>query len=124
MERVTTSVSSCMGKSLSKSYFATNELSLMDIRLWGNPNHFQYLASAIRDRYDQSVLQILIAKRNSGTFTYDGIETGGERVAREIEDAIEEYARDGVQIKKLSIVGYSLGGLLGTLCGDRLIVIL
>lgn len=31
-------------------------------------------------------------------------------MTREIEDAIEEYARNGVEIRKISIVGYSLGG--------------
>ncbi|CAZ85956.1 unnamed protein product [Tuber melanosporum] len=80
--------------------------------LWGNPGHLEYLTTAIRQRYDDSKLQILVAKRNSGTFTYDGIELGGERVTREIEDAIEEYARNGVEIRKISIVGYSLGGLV------------
>ena len=77
--------------------------------LWGNPKHLEYLTTAIRQRYDDSELQILVVKRNSGTFTYDGIELGGERVTREIEDAIEEYARNGVEIRKISIVGYSLG---------------
>ncbi|RPA93842.1 DUF676-domain-containing protein [Choiromyces venosus 120613-1] len=80
--------------------------------LWGNPGHLEYLTTAIRQRYDDSKLQILVVKRNSGTFTYDGIELGGERVTREIEDAIEEYARNGVEIRKISIVGYSLGGLV------------
>ncbi len=69
----------------------------------------KYIADAMRARYDSSVLHILACKRNAGTFTYDGIETGGERVAREIEDAIEDYARRGIEIKKLSVVGYSLG---------------
>jgi dienelactone hydrolase len=58
-------------------------------------------------------------KRNSGTFTYDGIETGGERVTREIEDALEEYARNGIEIRKMSVVGYSLGRLLTALLSDR-----
>ena len=43
---------------------------------------------------------------------YDGIEIAGERVTQEIEDAVEDLARDGQQIKKLSMVGYSLGGLV------------
>lgn len=33
-------------------------------------------------------------------------------MAQEIEDKLEELARDGQEIKKLSIVGYSLGGLV------------
>lgn len=108
------------------SYAAQREADYQMLlnRLWGNPTHLQYLASAIRARYDEFVLQILIVKRNSGNFTYDGIETGGERVTREIEDTLEEYARGGVEIRKISIIGYSLGRLLIELIGDRLIVLL
>lgn len=51
-------------------------------------------------------------KRNTGTFTYDGIETGGERVAQEIEEELEELARAGHKITKISMIGYSLGGLV------------
>ncbi|KAI9860649.1 MAG: hypothetical protein M1830_006222, partial [Pleopsidium flavum] len=80
--------------------------------LWGNPSHLSYLASALREKYPEDRLHILVAKRNSGSFTYDGIELGGERVAQEIEDTLEQLARSGQEIKKLSIVGYSLGGLV------------
>ncbi len=41
-----------------------------------------------------------------------GIEVGAERVAREIEDALDELARDGHKITRFSITGYSLGGLV------------
>lgn len=51
-------------------------------------------------------------KRNAGSFTYDGIELGGERVTNEIEERLEELAREGHDIKRISIVGYSLGGLI------------
>ncbi|KAJ9197627.1 hypothetical protein DTO166G4_4011 [Paecilomyces variotii] len=80
--------------------------------LWGNPSHLNYVASALRERYKEDTLYILAAKRNAGSFTYDGIELGGERVAYEIEETLEKLAAKGYQIKKLSIVGYSLGGLV------------
>ena len=57
-------------------------------------------------------MYILVAKRNSGSFTYDGIELGGERVCTEIEEELEIIKSRGGSIKKLSIVGYSLGGLV------------
>lgn len=57
-------------------------------------------------------MNILVAKSNSGSYTYDGIETGGERVTQEIESLFQELERDGAPIVKLSIVGYSLGGLI------------
>ncbi|KAF3940318.1 hypothetical protein ABW19_dt0200961 [Dactylella cylindrospora] len=80
--------------------------------LWGNPSHMEYLADTIKSRYDDSQLIVHVAAKNSGNHTYDGIELGGERLAREIEDLIEEFAGKGVIIRKFSIVGYSLGGLV------------
>lgn len=80
--------------------------------LWGNPNHLTYMAEALRAKHPEEALHILVAKRNSGSFTYDGIELGGERVCQEIEDEIEKLAKNGQEIKKLSLVGYSLGGLV------------
>ena len=81
-------------------------------RLWGNPTHLDYIASALRQEYGGERLVILTCKRNAGSFTYDGIEVGAERVAKEIEETLEELARDGYKVKKLSMVGYSLGGLV------------
>jgi len=109
VEGVITFAYSFMGKcwQLISQTFAPLLISVRS--LWGNPGHLEYLTTAIRQRYDDSKLHILVVKRNSGTFTYDGIELGGERVTREIEDAIEEHARNGVEIRKISIVGYSLG---------------
>lgn len=80
--------------------------------LWGNPNHLQVVAETLRAKYPEENLHILVAKRNSGNFTYDGIELGGERVCQEIEEEIEKLAKNGQDIKKLSLVGYSLGGLV------------
>lgn len=80
--------------------------------LWGNPNHLLYMAEALRAKHPEETLHILVAKRNSGSFTYDGIELGGERVCQEIEEEIEKLAKNGQEIKKLSLVGYSLGGLI------------
>ncbi|CAK37769.1 putative lipase YOR059C [Aspergillus awamori] len=80
--------------------------------LWGNPSHLDYVTSSLRSRYGEDRLHILTAKRNAGNFTYDGIEVGGERVAHEVEEALEELAAAGHHIKKLSMVGYSLGGLV------------
>lgn len=81
-------------------------------RLWGNPNHLSYLATTLREKYADDRLHILVAKRNAGSFTYDGIELGGERVAQEVEDKLDELRTGGDDIRKFSIVGYSLGGLV------------
>jgi hypothetical protein len=70
------------------------------------------MAKSLREKHPEENLQILVAKRNSGSFTYDGIELGGERVCQEIEEEVEKLARTGQEIKTFSIIGYSLGGLV------------
>lgn len=53
-----------------------------------------------------------MAKSNSGNYTYDGIERGAERVTQEIEEHIAELEAKGSRIRKFSMFGYSLGGLV------------
>lgn len=71
-----------------------------------------YVASALRHKHSKDKLHVLIAKTNSDTFTYDGIDLGAERVTREIEIYVEDLEKEGSRITKISIVGYSLGGLV------------
>lgn len=70
------------------------------------------MAKSLRAKHPEENLHILVAKRNSGSFTYDGIELGGERVCQEIEEEIKKLAKAGQEIKRFSLVGYSLGGLV------------
>lgn len=70
------------------------------------------IAKTVRAQFPPEKVYLLVAKRNSGSFTYDGIECGGERVCLEIEEELELIKRRGGKIKKISIVGYSLGGLV------------
>lgn len=65
------------------------------------------IAKSLRAAHSEDELHLLLAKRNTGSFTYDGIEKGGERVCAEIEDEMSKR-----EFTKLSIVGYSLGGLV------------
>ena len=90
----------------------TTERLLIALQLWGNPNHLASVAKALRAQFPPDKLYILVVKRNSGSFTYDGIELGGERVCLEIEEELEVIKSRGGNIKKLSIAGYSLGGLV------------
>ncbi|KAJ6782793.1 hypothetical protein PWT90_04150 [Aphanocladium album] len=80
--------------------------------LWGNPEHMRNIAKCLRDEYSRDELYLLLAKRNTGSFTYDGIERGGERVCAEIEEELRAIEAQGGKITKLSIIGYSLGGLV------------
>ncbi|KAJ5155759.1 hypothetical protein N7492_008562 [Penicillium capsulatum] len=80
--------------------------------LWGNPSHMDSVAAALRERHGNDRIEILCAKSNNGNYTYDGIELGGERLAHEIEETLETMNKNGQEIRKLSIIGYSLGGLV------------
>ncbi|KAI0892288.1 DUF676-domain-containing protein [Annulohypoxylon nitens] len=91
---------------------AADHLCVLVHGLWGNPNHMKSVAKALRETYSEDELYLLVAKRNSDSFTYDGIERGGERVCLEIEEELEKVRNKGGKITKLSIVGYSLGGLV------------
>jgi hypothetical protein len=42
-----------------------------------------------------------------------GIEIGAQRVTKEIEDEIDRLKETGVEVDRLSFVGYSLGGIVG-----------
>lgn len=70
------------------------------------------MSTSLRERCPEDKLHVLVAKHNAGSFTYDGVDTGGERVANEIEQKLDELDKDGYNIEKISVIGYSLGGLI------------
>lgn len=80
--------------------------------LWGSPKHLEYLRTTLQAQYAEDTLHILVPKSNADNFTYDGIEVGGERITNEIEQCIRELEQSGSNITKISMVGYSLGGLV------------
>ncbi|KAF9006091.1 putative serine esterase-domain-containing protein [Cyathus striatus] len=85
--------------------------------MWGHPVHLAELHRIARETYenpsaDGIQLEILLAETNSEESTYDGIDWGGERVAQEVRDKIQELEKDGKQVTRFSVTGYSLGGLV------------
>ena len=70
------------------------------------------LQEALRSRYPHQSLQFLVTKSNAKAKTYDGICIGGERAAHEIEHYIHELSCNGLHTRRISIVGYSMGGLI------------
>jgi len=66
----------------------------------------------LQAEFPEDKLRVLLPKRNAGNFTYDGIEVGGERVVHEIEEEIQQLEQNGTPVKKISVMGYSLGGLV------------
>jgi len=57
--------------------------------MWGNPEHLAELARIARETYsvassDGTVLHVLMAESIRDNSTYDGVDWGGERVAKEV----------------------------------------
>ncbi|KAG6828736.1 hypothetical protein H0H92_006924 [Tricholoma furcatifolium] len=84
--------------------------------MWGNPDHLSELKRIITETYASSSdgiqLEVLVAEKNRDFTTFDGIDWGGERVAKEVFDRVEELKKDGRTVSKFSVTGYSLGGLV------------
>ncbi|KAL5612216.1 hypothetical protein BROUX41_000244 [Berkeleyomyces rouxiae] len=80
--------------------------------LWGNPTHMASVAEALRAKFARNKLHLLVAEANAGNFTYDGIDRGGERVCAEIETTVRRIRDNGGKVRKFSMIGYSMGGLV------------
>lgn len=74
-----------------------------------------YLESQIQQiKSSNKKEKIITYKTNShgGFLTYDGIDVNGKRIANEITAETDKLTNNGNQVKKFSILGYSLGGLI------------
>lgn len=78
-------------------------------------NEKNLLLPSIIDRQHELDMDIIVlnTSSNAGTKTYDGIDWLGERVFREIKSQQSILAdKHNQKVARLSIVGYSLGGLV------------
>ncbi|KAI9222065.1 putative serine esterase-domain-containing protein [Blastocladiella britannica] len=73
--------------------------------LYGNPSHTNYLAEQYSQTYPDLV--VLNASSFSTDLTFDGIDVCGERLIDEITHFQSEN-----KVKRISFLGYSLGGLI------------
>ncbi|ODV80610.1 putative serine esterase [Suhomyces tanzawaensis NRRL Y-17324] len=83
--------------------------------LWGGPNHMRTIESTITDLLpDISKEKIVTLKPSSFRFwkTYDGLRLNSQKVITEIFYEIEALKGNNLNVKKISFVGYSLGGLI------------
>lgn len=80
--------------------------------LWGSPSHLNFLRETLQTQHPEGNLHFLVTKSNAEYNTYDGIEVGAERITNEIEEAIKDIEAEGSSVKKISIIGYSMGGLI------------
>ncbi|WVF69924.1 hypothetical protein IAT40_004708 [Kwoniella sp. CBS 6097] len=61
---------------------------------------------------DDDELVIMIAGGMTSQLTYDGIDVCASRVAYEVDKKVSELEGEGKEVKKFSLMGYSLGGLV------------
>ncbi|KAF5383782.1 hypothetical protein D9615_003712 [Tricholomella constricta] len=101
---------------LSSSSMASVHLLVLIHGMWGHPGHLSELKRIISEAYSSSSdgpqLEVLMAETNRENSTYDGIDWGGERVAQEVIEKVDEIEKDGKTVLKFSVTGYSLGGLI------------
>eukprot|EP00164_Ancoracysta_twista_P000536 GFYU01000716.1.p1 GENE.GFYU01000716.1~~GFYU01000716.1.p1 ORF type:complete len:522 (-),score=171.76 GFYU01000716.1:157-1722(-) len=86
---------------------ARSHLIVCSHGLWGFPEHMLQVVSALEDKYGDEVV-ILNSGVNAKLNSYDGVCIGGDRLFDDIERVVEEHKST---LKKISLVGYSLGGL-------------
>lgn len=84
--------------------------------LWGNPNHMNTIEKALRKSLSTvSPQRIVTIKPSSFRFwkTYDGIQRCAELVIADLFFEIEALKQtNNYRVSQISIVGYSLGGLI------------
>ncbi|KAJ3713816.1 putative serine esterase-domain-containing protein [Lentinula raphanica] len=78
--------------------------------MWGNTSHLSEMERIVKEMRPE--LHVLLAETNQEDSTYDGIDWGGERVAKEVIQEITHLRSQGKHVRHFSITGYSLGGLL------------
>ncbi|QNP97152.1 putative serine esterase-domain-containing protein [Yarrowia lipolytica] len=90
--------------------------------LWGSATHMAAVKEVLDTTYGVKAGGDMVAyatQSNHGTLTYDGVQVCARRCYLEIKEVIRRYADDeGVTFDRISILGYSLGGLIARyLCG-------
>eukprot|EP01057_Protomagalhaensia_wolfi_P004310 Protomagalhaensia_wolfi_Nauph_80__4309@NODE_43_length_4308_cov_97_382759_g35_i0_p2_GENE_NODE_43_length_4308_cov_97_382759_g35_i0NODE_43_length_4308_cov_97_382759_g35_i0_p2_ORF_typecomplete_len416_score61_36DUF676/PF05057_14/3_3e30PGAP1/PF07819_13/2_8e09Abhydrolase_6/PF12697_7/1_4e08Palm_thioest/PF02089_15/7e08DLH/PF01738_18/1_4e05Lipase_2/PF01674_18/2e05DUF915/PF06028_11/20DUF915/PF06028_11/0_0077Hydrolase_4/PF12146_8/0_00087Hydrolase_4/PF12146_8/2e02Abhydrolase_1/PF00561_20/0_00017Peptidase_S9/ len=79
--------------------------------LWGNPSHFKQMAALISA--ESPNLRLLGSASSAGGWSHDGADIAGERVLAEVEAEIRRLEKtEGVEVTKISLVGWSWGGLV------------
>ncbi|KAM3583644.1 hypothetical protein VKS41_003617 [Umbelopsis sp. WA50703] len=79
--------------------------------LWGNKNHLNYIAKQLQETYKEKIHTLNVAV-NEAKYTYDGVDICGKRLVDKIKTEVKELEAKGKVVDKVSMLGYSLGGLI------------
>ncbi|KAL6748118.1 putative serine esterase-domain-containing protein [Haematococcus lacustris] len=82
--------------------------------LWGKADNMAYLADQLAQRAaEEGVdMHILNSAVNEERLTYEGADVCGDRLVAAMEATAAELAEGGRPVRRLSLVGYSLGGVI------------
>jgi hypothetical protein len=83
--------------------------------LWGNPSHMEPIIKQFNDTFKDNDFYFLNTDTSQGSLTYDGIDVCGERCVDLIIKTVAE-----INVVKISLIGYSLGGLIVRYVAGRL----
>lgn len=93
---------------------AASHLFVLEHGLHGSDQDFVNFEKLLVEHLAKEDVHVHCATSNAASFfqTYDGIDAGGERLA----DEIQALAKRMPNLKKLSLLGHSLGGLYNRYC--------
>jgi hypothetical protein len=88
--------------------------------LWGRPDDVVRLAAFLQAAFEaadareqlQDRVVVLNSTCNVRVLTYDGIDVCGARLAKLVQETVGQQQQEGAPVVKLSLIGYSLGGLI------------
>ncbi|KAK3110630.1 hypothetical protein LTR53_014874 [Teratosphaeriaceae sp. CCFEE 6253] len=101
-----------MANELAQDASQATHLVVLVHGLWGNPSHLKQLRDTLSTAHGSQGVHLFLPKANQDSFTYDGIAIGAERITDEIESKISALRAAGSNLSKISLAGYSLGGLV------------
>lgn len=83
--------------------------------LFGNPVHLTSLKNTFEQKLkpEDSGIEVFVPVTNAGLKSFDGVKLGAERILLEFDEYIRsrKESEETIEFDKISIVGYSLGGL-------------
>jgi hypothetical protein len=93
----------------------TKHLFILHHGLWGNISHMEPIIAQFTSSFPENDFYFLNVDTSQGTLTYDGIDVCGERC---VDLIIKTIAN--LKVVKISLIGYSLGGLIVRYVAGRL----
>lgn len=83
-------------------------------RFFGNPLHLTCIKNELVKQFKgRDDVGLLVPETTAGFKSFDGIELCARRVLSELEQYLEKQRKKRRRVTKISITGYSMGGLIG-----------